>query len=69
MKKFDKKKTIGTVIMIMFIAVALVALYISVYQSFAGNRSKQEFEEIGKFLSLIRSFENLDAEGRCVIGY
>ena len=51
MKKFDKKKTIGTVIMIIFIAVALVALYISAYQSFAGNRSKQEFEEIEMLIS------------------
>ena len=51
MKKFDKKKTIGTVIMIIFMTIALVALYISAYQSFSGNRSKQEFEEIEMLIS------------------
>ena len=58
MKKFDKKKTIGTVIMIIFLTIALVAIYISAYQSFSGNRSKQEFEEIEMLISSACSKES-----------
>lgn len=67
MKKFDKKKTIGTVIMIIFMAVALVALYISAYQSFAGNRSKQEFEEIEMLIS--DSLEQAEEKSEQEIAY
>ena len=53
MKKLNEKtkKIIGITIMSALAIVAVVAISVSAYQSFAGNKSKQDFEEIEMLIS------------------
>jgi sortase B len=53
--------------MIIFLTIALVAVYISAYQSFEGNRSIQEFEEIEMLIS--DSLEQTEEKSEQEIAY
>lgn len=53
MKKINEKtkKIIGITVMSVLAIIAVIAIAVSAYQSFAGNKSKQEFEEIEMLIS------------------